>query len=64
MRQIGYHASHEQHSPDALLHFVRAAHPIAERLPHEVEMRVRYLAIALVPVSLAALQRRPSRWVT
>jgi hypothetical protein len=34
-------------------HFVRAAHPIAERLPHEVEMRVRYLAMALVPVSLA-----------
>lgn len=25
MRQIGYHASHEQHSPDALLEFVRSA---------------------------------------
>lgn len=34
-------------------HFFRIAHPLAERLPHPVEMRVRYLAIALVPVSLA-----------
>jgi hypothetical protein len=34
-------------------HFARAAHPIAERLPHVVEMRVRYLAIALVPASFA-----------
>lgn len=34
-------------------HFFRIAHPLAERLPHPVELRVRYLAIALVPVSLA-----------
>lgn len=34
-------------------HFFRIAHPFAERLPQPVEMRVRYLAIALVPVSLA-----------
>lgn len=34
-------------------HFFRIAHPFAERLPQAVEMRVRYLAIALVPLSLA-----------
>lgn len=34
-------------------HFVRMSHPFAERLPQPVEMRVRYLAIALVPASLA-----------
>jgi tetratricopeptide (TPR) repeat protein len=34
-------------------HFARIAHPWAEKLPQVVEMRVRYLAIALVPLSLA-----------
>lgn|GEM_PF-2388910 len=34
-------------------HFQRIAHPWAEKLPQAVEMRVRYLAIALVPLSLA-----------
>lgn len=34
-------------------HFARIAHPWAEKLPQAVEMRVRYLAIALVPLSLA-----------
>lgn len=34
-------------------HFHRIAHSWAEKLPHAVEMHVRYLAIALVPVSLA-----------
>jgi tetratricopeptide (TPR) repeat protein len=34
-------------------HFTRIAHPWAEKMPHAVEMRVRYLAIALVPLSLA-----------
>lgn len=34
-------------------HFTRIAHPWAEKLPQAVDMRVRYLAIALVPLSLA-----------
>lgn len=34
-------------------HFPRIAHPWAEKMPHAVELRVRYLAIALVPLSLA-----------
>jgi tetratricopeptide (TPR) repeat protein/TM2 domain-containing membrane protein YozV len=34
-------------------HFPRIAHPWAEKLPNAVEMRVRYVAIALVPLSLA-----------
>jgi tetratricopeptide (TPR) repeat protein len=34
-------------------HFQRIAHPWAEKLPQAVEPRVRYLAIALVPLSLA-----------
>ncbi|MDB5102735.1 MAG: hypothetical protein JWP91_424 [Fibrobacteres bacterium] len=34
-------------------HFPRIAHPWAEKLPQAVEMRVRYLAIALIPLSLA-----------
>lgn len=34
-------------------HFPRIAHPWAERLPKAAEMRVRYLAIALVLLSLA-----------
>jgi tetratricopeptide (TPR) repeat protein len=36
-----------------LRHFPRIAHPWAEKLPGAVELRVRYLAIALVPLSLA-----------
>jgi tetratricopeptide (TPR) repeat protein len=35
-----------------LRHFPRIAHPWAEKLPGAVELRVRYLAIALVPLSL------------
>ncbi|MEO6094981.1 MAG: hypothetical protein ABIW76_04630, partial [Fibrobacteria bacterium] len=34
-------------------HFQRIAHPWAEKLPQTVELGVRYLAIALVPLSLA-----------
>lgn len=34
-------------------HFPRIAHPWAEKLPNAVEMRVRYTAIALIPLSLA-----------
>jgi tetratricopeptide (TPR) repeat protein len=34
-------------------HFTRIVHPWAERLPHAVEMRVRYLATALALASLA-----------
>ncbi|MDB5048374.1 MAG: hypothetical protein JWO30_1445 [Fibrobacteres bacterium] len=34
-------------------HYPRMAHPWAEKMPHAVELRVRYLAIALVPLSLA-----------
>lgn len=34
-------------------HFLRVAHPFAERLPHAVDLKVRYAAIALVPLSLA-----------
>lgn len=34
-------------------HFFRIAHAFAERLPHAVEMRVRYLVLAVAAVSLA-----------
>lgn len=33
-------------------HFFRMAHPLAERLPQQVELRIRYLAVAFVPLSL------------
>lgn len=33
-------------------HFQRIAHPWAEKLPQAVELRVRYLAVAMVPLSL------------
>ncbi len=34
-------------------HFTRLAHPLAERLPHSVDLRVRYAAIAMVTLSAA-----------
>lgn len=34
-------------------HFPRIAHPWAEKMPQPVEMRIRYVALALVPLSLA-----------
>ncbi len=34
-------------------HFPRIAHPWTEKMPEAVELRVRYLAIAMVPLSLA-----------
>jgi tetratricopeptide (TPR) repeat protein len=33
-------------------HFQRIVHPWAEKMPQAVELRVRYLAVALVPISL------------
>src|SRR6185436_4936144 len=36
----------------AARHFFRMAHPLAERLPQQVELRIRYLAVALIPLSL------------
>jgi hypothetical protein len=33
-------------------HFFRIAHPLAEKLPQQVELRIRYLAVALIPLSL------------
>jgi hypothetical protein len=36
----------------AARHFHRIAHPLAERLPQQVELRIRYLAVGLIPLSL------------
>ncbi len=34
-------------------HYFRVAHPLAERLPHVVDLKIRYAAVALIPLSLA-----------